>query len=402
MTFLKRLKPLTYLSVGLIAGWALHELLVREPVLISEIEVISTQEKPTRAQPEVVAQSAQNIEDFVESTAPHQTESSKSESLKIDLIQFLSALESGEVDIAVSICNALLEAGDKNCRQKLLEFCVSPTAERGLKNEILNLWLYDHPEDIDATLILVNEAIEEEMFIDAANRLAFVRGYQSDTEGIEAVSWQVQRLARAAMLKLNLREDLVSLKSLLTIFTEIEPNRATWRYSLARILIELNDFSGALEELTFILFDTDYGDRANELYDQVSQRIDLASYSIASLQRTGSQFLVTARLNGMHELSLLLDTGASLTSVRAGKLRELGLTSPSDQEIILNTAGGQIRSTLVQLNSLSVGGQPIRGLNIASLEHFEGEADGLLGMDYLRHFKFVIDQSNRSLHLTPK
>lgn len=402
MSVYTTLKPAAFLSIGLIAGWFLHDFVYKQEELVPATEIIILEEDPPEQRVGPLAQELSPADQSDPQRLPENEPEKTVTPLKAGLAQFESALNKQEAELAVSICNDLFKAGQEECRQRLLDLSRSLPTDENFIVEVLNLWLFDHPEDLEVTMILVERATQEERFVEAAKRLAFVRGYLTDPGAIASVSWQVQRLARAAMMKLNLREDFFNLKTILEIFTEIEPDRPTWRYSLARILVEMNDFDGALEALTYILFDPDYGDRANEMYERVRQRINLASYSVASLQRTGTQFLVTARLNRIHELVLLLDTGASLTSISAKKLKQLGLLNKPGQEIILNTAGGQIRSTLVQVNSLSVGGQPIEGLSVASLEYFDGEADGLLGMDYLRHFKFVIDQSNRTLHLTPK
>lgn len=384
----------------------MHSIIYKQPEIVSEIEIITptTENIPQQDTPLL----AETLEiEPIKQTAPSEPLAEKPTQEKAadhqaDLRQLSIALKNRDTDLALAICNSLYHAGQIECRSKLLKFNSAVGTENGLGRELLRMWLFDHPDDMEFAIVLAKEAVREERFVDAARLLASARSYQIEPEAIESISRQVQQLARASMMKLDLREDFVTQKSLLRIFTEIEPERAAWRYSLARALISLNDYDGALEALSYIIFDPDYGERANVLYDQISQRINLASYSVASLQRAGSQFLVTARVNGIHELVLLLDTGASLTSIRADKLKQLGLKPVSGQEIVLNTAGGQIRSTLVQLNSLSVGGQPIRNLNVASLEHFESATDGLLGMDFLRHFKFIIDQSNRSLHLTPK
>ncbi len=384
----------------------MHSVIYKQPDVVSDIEIIAPRtENIPQQNTSLLAETLET--ELTKKTAPSETMAEKPTQNKAadhqaDLMQLTNALKNKDTDLALAICNSLYRAGQIECRSKLLAFNSAVETENGLGRELLHMWLFDHPDDIEVAIILVKEAVREERFIDAARLLASARSYQIEPEAIESVSREIQQLARASMMKLDLREDFVTQKALLRIFAEIEPERAAWRFSLARASINLNDYDGALEALSYILFDPDYGARATVLYDQISQRINLASYSVASLQRTGSQFLVTARLNGVHELVLLLDTGASLTSIRADKLREFGLKSVSGQEIILNTAGGQIRSTLVKLNSLSVGGQPIRNLNVASLDHFKSDADGLLGMDYLRHFKFVLDQSNRSLHLTPK
>ncbi len=400
------MRSLAILVIGLILGWALHSVTDKQPEIVSDIEVIAPTTENDPQQDTLLLTETLETEP-IKQTAPAEPLAEKPTQKKAvdhqaDLNQLSIALKNRDTDLALAICNSLYRAGQIECRSKLLEFNSAVETENVLGRELLHMWLFDHPEDMEVAIILAKEAAGEERFVDAARLLASARSYQIEPEAIESISRQIQQLARASMIKLDLREDFVTQKSLLRIFTEIEPERAAWRYSLARALINLNDYASALEALSYILFDPDYGERANVLYDQISQRINLASYSVASLQRTGSQFLVTARLNGIHELMLLLDTGASLTSIRADKLNQLGLKSASGQQIVLNTAGGQIRSTLVQLNSLSVGGQPIRNLNVASLENFESTADGLLGMDFLRHFKFVIDQSNRSLHLTPK
>ena len=72
------------------------------------------------------------------------------------------------------------------------------------------------------------------------------------------------------------------------------------------------------------------------------------------------------------------------------------------REIQLNTAGGVVTAQLYRLSSLSLGSDRVTDLEIAINPHSSTKFDGLLGMNFLRHFEFAIDQSSNRLRLRPK
>ena len=109
-----------------------------------------------------------------------------------------------------------------------------------------------------------------------------------------------------------------------------------------------------------------------------------------------------AVLNNAISLRLLIDTGASITSIDRNVLDRLGLLNGSTAQGRLQTANGVVTTRLVNLHSLGVGGFTIQNVQAASIESLGGNLDGLLGMDFLSQFKFSIDQEDRVLFLGRK
>ncbi len=70
---------------------------------------------------------------------------------------------------------------------------------------------------------------------------------------------------------------------------------------------------------------------------------------------------------------------------------------------MLQTAGGTVKARLLRMPSLAVGGKPVHGLSVA-VTAIPGldSVDGLLGMDYLSHFAFTIDDGAERLLLVPR
>ncbi len=312
------------------------------------------------------------------------------------------ALASADYDRAVSLCIQLIDQGRRQCRALILEYSDSPATTRAETRFLLELWLAENPDDVEAGSILVNQAIADERFVDAVERLAMLKSYQTDFAELDSITRKVEHLARVAIVRLTLQEDFLSLKSVLTTMIDIQPGRAVWRYELARVLQDLEQYNEAISALTYILYDTDYGHRANKLYEEVTRRVNLADYTEVPLQKSGSQLLVKALLNGTHEITLLVDTGASLTAINSEVLSQLGINPDRGRVVILNTVGGKIQSPLIKLNTFSIGGQGIQGIDVASISFKENQSDGLLGMNFLNHFKFIIDLKQRKLFLTPK
>ena len=101
-------------------------------------------------------------------------------------------------------------------------------------------------------------------------------------------------------------------------------------------------------------------------------------------------------------VKLLLDTGASMTIVKHGILDSAGVRMGADAPLRqFGTVSGTARGPVYRVDTLTLGGQSVANMEIAVLE-LSGldDIDGLLGMNYLRHFKLYIDQSKSELRLS--
>lgn len=132
----------------------------------------------------------------------------------------------------------------------------------------------------------------------------------------------------------------------------------------------------------------------------IERRVSNSAYTMA-VTRQGDHFLAPISLN-TYSTSLLIDTGASVTSVtfdvfkhlrRSGGIKNLG-------RFTVNTAGGQVEATMILLENVDFGPHSLKNVAIMVMPEntLEG-TDGLLGMNILRRFDFHLDQRNSVLLL---
>ena len=133
--------------------------------------------------------------------------------------------------------------------------------------------------------------------------------------------------------------------------------------------------------------------------DELAQRsIDIP------LKRYGTSFIAQTKING-RSISLLLDTGASITALNNQSVQRLGLTA-TGQTITLDTANGRTQSNLYQANSIELNGVTIKNAVIASIDMPDNpNFVGLLGTDILNSkngsHSFVLDTSKPALIFEP-
>lgn len=117
------------------------------------------------------------------------------------------------------------------------------------------------------------------------------------------------------------------------------------------------------------------------------------------LIRFGSQFLVPVRVEDK-KVKLLLDTGASISGLTSGFIDRNYNLVKSPKPIQLNTASGTVDSFLFVVDSLQIAEITFNKHMLARLpmDNFDS-FDGLLGVDILGRFDFVIDQEKAVLRL---
>ncbi|TQV78207.1 hypothetical protein FKG94_14140 [Exilibacterium tricleocarpae] len=127
---------------------------------------------------------------------------------------------------------------------------------------------------------------------------------------------------------------------------------------------------------------------------------DPATETIA-LQTRGEHYLVPVYFDDQ-AAHLILDTGASMLTLTREHFDTLsrGLDILPLGSRMFHTANGVSNGEVYRVEALSIGNYELRGVNVAVLNMSMGDdADGLLGMNVLKHFKFEIDQDRNRLNL---
>jgi clan AA aspartic protease (TIGR02281 family) len=127
--------------------------------------------------------------------------------------------------------------------------------------------------------------------------------------------------------------------------------------------------------------------------------------SAVNLKQTGEHYIVEAEINQQIFVDLLIDTGASTTTLSRSTFN--GFFNSNDVTFLgqyrFNTANGQTQAPVYRVKQIAIGDYVLDDLAVVvlPLEHMN-DADGLLGMNFLRAFQFQIDQSKAQLLLTPR
>lgn len=112
-------------------------------------------------------------------------------------------------------------------------------------------------------------------------------------------------------------------------------------------------------------------------------------------------YVVEAKLNGVADLRLLIDTGATATVISPTALARGGVAAPKQKEVRIRTAGGDVQAGSVEVLSLAIGGVKRDNLRILAHDAVPG-VDGLLGMDFLGAYRFEILTYGPKLRLSPQ
>jgi clan AA aspartic protease (TIGR02281 family) len=122
----------------------------------------------------------------------------------------------------------------------------------------------------------------------------------------------------------------------------------------------------------------------------------------ASVSRDCSAIVLDGLIKGpggSRMVQFILDTGASLTIVPNKVLRRIG----SEKELIggtvpVQTAGGRIDVDMYRINSLEIMGVKVRDIDVAGYDlPPETRIEGLLGLDFIKQIKLVLDIPNGKL-----
>lgn len=120
------------------------------------------------------------------------------------------------------------------------------------------------------------------------------------------------------------------------------------------------------------------------------------------LEREGSSYYVTARINRRHKARLLLDTGATSVQISPALARRLGIDLDGAERVRCILADGSTTTARVAtLREVRLRRKiKVEDVRALVLDHDQtDDSDGLLGMSFLGHFIFQFDPANDALIL---
>jgi len=184
------------------------------------------------------------------------------------------------------------------------------------------------------------------------------------------------------------------------------PEYAEYYLKLGLLRIRMGNEPAAFQPLAQIQNHSRYGAHARRLLIQLEESQTVAATWVEEIPlsvRSGQyavEAIVDPDRNGREEtIRLLVDTGAAITAIDASVLSRLGYNLNERSEYFA-TANGVVQAPVVTLGALSIGESSVNRLTIGAL-NFDAQKniDGLLGMNFLRHFKFHLNQDSQKLEL---
>jgi len=104
------------------------------------------------------------------------------------------------------------------------------------------------------------------------------------------------------------------------------------------------------------------------------------------------------------EVTMLFDTGATLTTLDRATLRKIGVKVPRDApRMTMQTAAGPQTTSIVVLDRLWVGGLEVKGVTVSVCEPCAtGGTVGLLGLNVSERFLVTVDGARSEISLSPR
>tara|TARA_R110002153_G_scaffold10418_1_gene41145 strand:+ start:21021 stop:22193 length:1173 start_codon:yes stop_codon:yes gene_type:complete len=273
--------------------------------------------------------------------------------------------------------------------------------------EFLQEYLKQYPQDMDFLLLEAKLKVETSLLSDAiAHYYVLLRNPMTAVQQ-EEIERQIERLSNNTIeqLKRNYSWDILAM--FVEPLLQLEPSNRLYILSLAQAYAEL--FQEGLMENVLASLASDDPD-AQSIRDILVARqqaplnsgedefeIDKVTANLGPavpLKKFGNHYVVEAQLSN-NRVALLIDTGASVTAISEQYFDSLSSRYQGNYlgSFNIGTAGGNIMAKMYQFKELTINHVTVENLPVVILPMQSIEnADGLLGMNFLREFDFKIDQ----------
>jgi len=267
---------------------------------------------------------------------------------------------------------------------------------------LLTPYHHQWPQDVAASRLLARSMLDSGQFEPAMALLNATLSRAATPEVRLSIQQQLDAAVAGYDTVLRQQDQRNKLLALYRQLAASDGNNARYQLKQAELLIEMGQTTEASALLQPLLFaSASTADAARLLQIKIDQQLAQSFSDTIALTRLRNHFLVPITLAD-RTLMLLLDTGASLTLVPKTVANRYPAASPATA-ITLATANGTIRVPTMVVPTLVLGAQTLHHISVALTDNMGiQEADGLLGMDILKRFHFVIDQEHATLRLTPR
>ena len=246
--------------------------------------------------------------------------------------------------------------------------------------ELVSSRLAQFPGDIDLRFSLADLYERTHQFDAAISELLTIRSLSLDEAALSHARRQIDQIVRGANDRFRAQRSTAEAISFFERQTVQEPSYDLHRYFLAKWLLQSRDTETAERIIR------ELGLNGITSIEREALRAELAqSRSTLPVRRDGNSIYADVEVTtptGQTTLTLIVDTGASLTAISHYRLREIGATR-TPHRVTAQTANGTVEVPVYELQAISGGPLTLDYFLVGSLTELPDHVDGLLGLDFL-------------------
>ena len=177
------------------------------------------------------------------------------------------------------------------------------------------------------------------------------------------------------------------------------PNETKYTLKLAEAHYQSGNYKFSKNILSSIEHETRFSKDINFLKEKINNKN--TKNTEISLKKYNSHYIVSGDLNNI-KVNLLVDTGATISVITKNffERNKSSFNAKFIKKSFVNTAGGKIEAKVYLFPTFSIKEYSLQNIEFLVIDSLEDERiDGLLGMNFLKEFKFQIDQDDGVLKL---
>jgi len=390
------------LAVGILIGWNFNSFYAA----LSSPNIIKNKIEKATSQDNEISERLTN-DTFIDSkddTKPQEIISIKKESVGMGKAyeedSFYTLLHNDLFSDAMAL---YMDANDKELityRSTLEEYFKERSATNTDESiRQMNEYIELEPNNKNIKLLLVKSHKSLSQYKEALEILFELLENASSTDN-DMLNRNIMATSQAYIKELKSDKNFRELVNFLENQIEYGHNSSFYNLALAEHLMVIQEYDAAIKILKELEFDESYEEKAKSLLEEIEKESgNKKEYTHKlPLTKNGDHFTVEVNIDDT-PLTLLLDTGASLTMVNEDKL---SLSKIINDNLTLKTAGGDIVAQLQEAESFTIGDIELKKFQVTTSPFNQKDADGLLGMNFFKKFKFKIDQEEGMLYLSAK
>ncbi len=247
---------------------------------------------------------------------------------------------------------------------------------------VLRAYLAAQPGDSAVMLLLADLQQMSGMREAALETLLQIMEFPVSMDAVAQARREADRIIKTIDLELRNRGALAEREAFWRHISQRVTDSDRYRYELAKALAQLQRW----DEARRVLLETGTSDVAADTLKALSDKIEAGATGL-QFERDGARMLARVSAPAGLQLTLLVDTGANVTSLSLDALRRLNARRLKDIARI-RTASGVVSSAVYEVTELQVQGRSFKDLRVIELPADIPGLDGLLGQDILQPLAF--------------